>query len=297
MNLDRLHEFVTIVQEGSFRKAANLLGLAPSVLSARFQIFESDLNRQLLLRNSRRITLTSAGETLFRNGSELLLDYSRIQKNMVAADSDPIRSLTLQFCGDTMPIEVGPCLDVYCRSHPQLFINLYDENNCTIQEGLFSDKVDIAFAPGTKDDFDDFPGRITLSHFSHFYIQIPFDHPLVEKNEVSFADLAHETFILHPKMKDPLIRNLQINILNRANIPYNIYEDNSSPLTIKYLVPIGKGIRLWNWRSDPVPNTQLIKLNDKGFDTWMYLLYNPKNENPAIKDFIDTFLQFKEKRR
>lgn len=296
MDFDRMREFQTIAQTGSFRKAAEELGISPSVLSARFQAFERSLNTELFTRTSRSVTLTETGTLFLQNVDDLLSSWETTAESLQAMNGHTFRSLHLQLCAQTMASELGPFLDQYCRKHPRLFLDLYDENTCTIREGIFSGRVDIAFAVGREDDFSEIAGRITLTRFPNLYVYVAADHPLAAKTTVRFAELSGETFILYPNMVERCTRELQRSLLDQSGIEYQIYAEECSPYFFDLLVPIGKGVRLWNWREWLTPNTASLLISDAGFDTYLYLLYDPATENPTTLHFIERFLAFRKER-
>ena len=60
--LGELSAFVAIADAGSFRRAAARLNLKPSTLSHTLRMLEDRLGVQLLLRSTRRLSLTEAGQ-------------------------------------------------------------------------------------------------------------------------------------------------------------------------------------------------------------------------------------------
>ncbi|MGZ5829825.1 MAG: LysR family transcriptional regulator [Xanthobacteraceae bacterium] len=58
--------FVRVVEGGSFVAAARGLGLSKSVITKRVKELEERLKAQLLVRSTRRLTLTDAGASYFR---------------------------------------------------------------------------------------------------------------------------------------------------------------------------------------------------------------------------------------
>lgn len=297
MDLDKLQEFLIVAEEKSFKKAAARLNLAPNVLSTRIHIFEDSLNTQLIRRVKNGLELTETGKALLPNAEILLKSYIHTMDSLNELKDHIFQNLCLQFCSQMMAPELGPYLDIFCRRHPQLILNIYDENSCQILSGLFSGKVDISFVICRENDFEDISGRVPLVYFPNMYVHLPVDHALANEKEVSFSELSGETFILYPNMTDPWIRNLQIFFLNQSGIDYQIYEESCSPLFQDLLVPIGKGIRLWNWREKIAPNTVLIPITDKGYATWLYMLYNTQTTNPAVIPFINGFLEFRSNRK
>lgn len=296
MDLERVREFQTIVEAGSFRRAAETLGLPPSVLSARFASFEQSLGTTLLIRNSRSLALTESGKLLMQDSAELVSGWEKTVETLRAMQGHTFRSLRLMLCAQTMPSELGPFLDQYCRRHPQLFLDLYDENTCTIREGILSGRVDIAFAIGREQDFSDLPGRIELNRFPNLYVHVANDHPLAARSVIRFSELSGETFVLYPNMVETCTRELQRSFLERSGISYTVYEEECSPHFFELLVPIGKGVRLWNWREWLAPNTSLLMIKDEGYDARFYLLYDPNTENPTALHFIERYLAFRKER-
>ncbi|MBK5122198.1 LysR family transcriptional regulator [Burkholderia sp. R-69980] len=66
-NFHDLVAFVNVVREGSFTRAAALLGVSPSALSHAVSGLEARLGTQLIIRNTRKLTTTEAGNRLFLN--------------------------------------------------------------------------------------------------------------------------------------------------------------------------------------------------------------------------------------
>lgn len=297
MDLDRLQEFMIVAEEKSFKKAAGRLGIAPNVLSTRMHIFEESLNSQLIRRVKNGLELTEAGKALLPNADMLIRSYTHTTESLNDLKDHIFQHLRLQLCSHMMASELGPYLDVFCRRHPQLIFDIYDENACQIRSGLCTGKVDISFVICRKHDFEDITGRILLSNFPGMYVHLPVDHPLANEKKVRFADLSGETFILYPHMEEPWIRNLQLSFLEQSGIDYQIYEESCSPFFHDLLVPIGKGIRLWNWNSDTAPNTVLIPIADSGYETCLYMLYDAKTTNQAVIPFINGFLKFRSNKK
>lgn len=297
MDLDRLQEFLIVAEEKSFKKAAARLGLPSNVLSTRIRNFENSLNTALIVRVKNGIELTETGKALLPNIGTLLRSYTHATDLLDDLKSHTFQSLSLQFCAHMIAPEVGPYLDSFCRRHPQLILNIYDENMCPILGGLKTGKVDIAFVVCREHDFEDISGRILLSYFSNMYVYLPTDHPLAHEKEVHFSDLSGETFILYPNMREPWTHDLHLSMLNQSGIEYQIYGESTSPFFFDLLVPIGKGIRLWNWREEPAPNTVLIPIADKGYETYLYMLYDTNTANPAVIPFINGFLEHRSNRK
>lgn len=71
---ERLHEFVAVVREGSISRAARVLGVPRATLSRRLSSLEKALGVRLLLRETRPMRLTPAGEALHVRADRIVRD-------------------------------------------------------------------------------------------------------------------------------------------------------------------------------------------------------------------------------
>ena len=65
VNLNRLAIFVAVVDAGSLTAAAERLGLAKTVVSTHMQRLESEVGANLLVRTTRRLSVTDAGRAFY----------------------------------------------------------------------------------------------------------------------------------------------------------------------------------------------------------------------------------------
>ena len=72
MELRQLRYFVTVAEELHFSRAAARLHLAQSALSAQIRRLEAEVGGPLLLRSTRQVELTPAGEALLNDGRAIL---------------------------------------------------------------------------------------------------------------------------------------------------------------------------------------------------------------------------------
>ena len=65
INLNRLVVFAAVVEAGSLSAAAQRLGLAKTMVSTHIQRLEAEVGATLIVRTTRRSSLTDAGRTLY----------------------------------------------------------------------------------------------------------------------------------------------------------------------------------------------------------------------------------------
>jgi DNA-binding transcriptional LysR family regulator len=148
---DRLQElavFVRAAESGSFSRAARELGLSQPSVSRIIGELETRLGVKLLLRTTRRITVTDAGALFLTRAREILAEIEDAED--AARGVDSLRG-TIRIA---MPIIYGtrqiiPRLPKFLTAHPLLRVELsvVDERQDLVAEG-----ADIAIRLGPLDD-------------------------------------------------------------------------------------------------------------------------------------------------
>jgi DNA-binding transcriptional LysR family regulator len=148
---DRLQEltvFVRAAESGSFSQAARELGLSQPSVSRIIGELETRLGVKLLLRTTRRITVTDAGALLLTRAREVLADIEDAED--AARGVDSLRG-TIRV---TMPVMYGtrniiPRLPKFLAAHPLLRVELSvsDERQDLVAEG-----TDVAIRLGPLGD-------------------------------------------------------------------------------------------------------------------------------------------------
>ena len=76
--------FVSVATRGSLSAAARAEGVAPAILGRRLDALESHLGVKLLLRTTRRISLTHEGSAFLENCQRLLSDVANAEVSVSA---------------------------------------------------------------------------------------------------------------------------------------------------------------------------------------------------------------------
>jgi len=149
MDLNQIYYFVTVIECGSYTKAAQRLSIPKSTLSRHIQSLEARLKIRLLNRSTRKLSLTKAGETFFEQCLPQVMHLKNAHADISQYHKDVTGSLRV-----TMPPELGTgflskVLPKFLEQHPniQLELDFSTSNQNLIEEGF-----DLALRIGKLED-------------------------------------------------------------------------------------------------------------------------------------------------
>ncbi|MCH9698014.1 MAG: LysR family transcriptional regulator [Gammaproteobacteria bacterium] len=116
-------EFVTTVQHGSFSKAASILGVSKSHISKQVSRLEQRLGVQLLVRSTRKISLTEIGRAYFER-CERILDEVREAESVVSEiKGEPQGVLNISLPNTVGERYIVPLIAGFMSRHPGIRVN------------------------------------------------------------------------------------------------------------------------------------------------------------------------------
>jgi LysR family transcriptional regulator, transcriptional activator for dmlA len=124
IDLNDLRVFHVVAQKASFSAAADFLSVSPAYVSKRIQLLESALDAPLLFRSTRRVTMTEAGERLFRRAQQLLDDVDELVDDVSGVKRAPRGVLRISSSFGFGRRVVAPVLARFIESQPQLNVRL-----------------------------------------------------------------------------------------------------------------------------------------------------------------------------
>jgi len=146
---EEMENFVRIVEAGSITGAAKQMRIAKSAVSRRLKEMEARLGIQLIIRSTRKLTMTDTGRALYDRAVSLLADWEETEA--VAGDTQSAFSGTLKM---TAPLSfgvahLGPIIVDFMKKHPQIRFDI-DFSDRVVD--LVSEGLDLAIRIGSMPD-------------------------------------------------------------------------------------------------------------------------------------------------
>ncbi|WP_339453132.1 LysR family transcriptional regulator [Pseudomonas sp. EA_5y_Pfl2_R50] len=133
-----MHIFVTVAQEQGFSAAARRLGLSAASVTRAVAAVELRIGTQLLVRTTRTVHLTEAGQRYLEDCRRILAEVQEAEDSAAGSHAEPRGQLTV-----TAPVLFGelfvtPIMADYLTQYPDVSINavLVDRIVSMVEEGI-----------------------------------------------------------------------------------------------------------------------------------------------------------------
>jgi DNA-binding transcriptional LysR family regulator len=191
--LEDLETFLTVAELGSFSRAAEMLGVSQPSITSRVQRLELSLCTPLLMRTTRRVVATDAGERLRTTADAALRDLRVLLGSFRAESENKTRRMTLAVTPLLAAVVLLPIIQRYTQSHALAEIKLHDVTAQQALAELASGAADMAIMvlDGHHPEF-----KFEALTVEECVVVTPLKHPLLAKAEATFEDIVQYRMLL-----------------------------------------------------------------------------------------------------
>lgn len=194
MDIRVLQYFLAVAREESITKAAEALQMTQPPLSRQLKDLEEELGKQLLIRGSKKVTLTEDG-VLLRKRAEEMVDLMRKTKAELSCSSENINGEIYIGCGETEAISfLAQTAANLQKNHPLIHYHIYSGDADCVMEKLDKGLIDFGLLVGPVDiskyDYLKLPLKDTWG------VLMRSDSPLAAKEAICAKDLWDKPLIL-----------------------------------------------------------------------------------------------------
>jgi DNA-binding transcriptional LysR family regulator len=122
--LKQLETFASVASRGSLTAAARAEGVAPAIVGRRLDALEARLGVKLMVRTTRRITLTHEGSAFLEDCQRLLVDLANAEASVSAGGIKASGHLRLTAPAGFGRRHVAPLVPRFRELHPEVTISL-----------------------------------------------------------------------------------------------------------------------------------------------------------------------------
>ncbi|MDO9437060.1 LysR family transcriptional regulator [Hydrogenophaga sp.] len=286
MQLRFMKYFSVLCEELHFGRAASRLAITQSPLSAAIKSLETELGVQLLIRNSKLVRLTPAGETFLVEANQMLDRMSDVKRLVASVDHGLRGRLNIGVAVSTLYREVPLVLSRFRREMPGVEVVLHETASKHHLQALLSGDVHAAFIAGG-------PTVPTLKGMAlktdTFCVCLPQHHALATRRSVNLRELADERFVTFARSATPVGHDNILAILVNAGIHPSIEHRARTWLSIVAMVAQDGGVAVVprSLSRAGLAGVCFVPLGGRAPLAPASLVWNPKKPTPELKRFIE----------
>ncbi|SFB56155.1 DNA-binding transcriptional regulator, LysR family [Amycolatopsis marina] len=190
--LRQLEYLVTIVDEGSFTRAAALLHVTQPALSHQVRALEKSIGGPLLERATRSVRPTPMGRAMLPHARAVLADAERAR--CAARQASDLQRGELQLA-TVYSVGLGvlpPVLRTWRRSHPGIRIRLFEHRHADeLRDAMLAGEADLAVGPPPRE----WEGDVRPLGTEEFVVVLPPDDPAASATDIELRTLADRDWV------------------------------------------------------------------------------------------------------
>lgn len=123
--LDCINTFISVVENGNFSKASRHLNITRDQVAKRICFLETQFNTLLLIRNTRSMHLTLAGERFFEHCKVIMSEYEWAKNELILEQKYPEGELRINAPHSFSPIYLTQIISNFMTKYPNISLNLF----------------------------------------------------------------------------------------------------------------------------------------------------------------------------
>ncbi|MEH6939071.1 LysR family transcriptional regulator [Bacillus sp. JJ664] len=192
MELRELEYFIAICEELHFTRAAEKLGISQPALSRQMRALEDRLGVRLFDRLGKKIAITEAGKILKEESEKIFSNLQFIYDQIGELQKLKRGKLIIGTMSEELSQLASVVFQELHRKHPNVQLKIIQSDN--IEEKVIQNEVDLALTmPLENEQLTNIP-----LFNEEFYLAVPFDHHLAERDKVDFEEIKDLPLVLSP---------------------------------------------------------------------------------------------------
>ncbi|MBU2061142.1 MAG: LysR family transcriptional regulator [Bacteroidetes bacterium] len=285
IELRHMRYFLSVAEELHFRKAAEKLFISQPGLSRQIKLLEEELGIILFERHNRKVVLTTVGEYLKTEFTQQLRVIESTLTNAKLIHDGKKGELKIGYVGSAMQDVIPNLLLKFEDKNPDILFDLKEIDNQKQIEDLVSLSLDIGFVR-----LERVPLTLEIKSIleENFCLVLPKNHPIDKENFENIAQFKEDSFILFDAKYSASYYEKVMQIFDDCNFTPIISHNTIHSSSIFKLVENNFGISI-------VPKSlakksgyriKFIELDTIVQKTKLSIIWNKKNGNPLLKDFL-----------
>lgn len=196
MEFRQLRYFVKVAELRSFSEASKALFISQSTLSQQIKQLEEELGVELLVRDSRHVSMSDYGEQYLPYAKQVLKDVDTSTERMNDVCQLKIGTLNVGATYTFCPLLADTVRD-YIKKYPGIKLKIYCRSMENLMEMLEHGQLDVALSYKPLQSYDDIDSHILFN--SNLCVIAGIDNPVAKKERIRLAELENLPLVLPAK--------------------------------------------------------------------------------------------------
>lgn len=238
MNFRHLKFFVATAESGQVSRAATQLSISQSAVTSAIKELEAELGASLFFRTAQGMEMTEAGRDFLASSREIL-EKVDLAKRIAQKQSPAKGSISIAATYTVIGYFLPPHLDRLKHIYPNLDIRISELNRESIEEGLLSNRFDLAVVLTSNISNPELETKTLLKSSRRLWAAN--SHKFIREGKATFEDISREDYIMltvdeaaHTTMQYWSLSAVQPNVTLRT----------SSVEAVRSMVANGQGVTI-----------------------------------------------------
>src|ERR1700676_24286 len=288
MEFRHLRYFVAVAEELSFTRAAAVLHVAQSAVSAQIRLLEESVGVTLLERNSRKVELTGAGRSFLQGAKKVLFDLEEVAKQARRIGRAETGHLAIGFIGAQSHEWMPLVLRRFRQKYPDVEVTLTEMVPSAQLEALSTHRLDLGVVGAIDGKAP--PGlQVECIAEEQPLVGVPSDHALANRPFVRLEQLKGGGFILTSRENAPSYRSWLGRLCQRAGFTPKVVQEVDRARTAVQYVAAGFGISIFGEHicRQPAPGVRFIPLRPCAQKMRYGVAWRKEPSEPLVHRFIE----------
>jgi len=264
MTLRQIRHFIAVAETGSISAAAQAVFISQSTLTGAIQQLEEEIGVSLFNRHAKGMSLTHQGHQFLRQAHLILATVDNAKRSLQQSTDQISGTLTIGVTSLVAGYYLANLLTRFQRAYPNVELRVMEDERPYIEHLLLNGEIDVGVL--ILSNLEDRHALQTevLTHSPH-RLWLPARHPLLDRDDISLADVATEPLI--ELNVDEMDHNAQ-RIWQHAGLRPKVSLRSASTEAVRSLVAAGLGVsiqpdmtyRPWSLEGDIIEARSVVDL-------------------------------------
>lgn len=288
MLLQQLTTFCTVVDEGGFTRAAEMLNMSQPAVSKQVKTLEQKLRAELLLRAGRQVTLTPAGEIVYTYAKRVIHTIEEMRGALENLSVPGYGRLSIGAVSTVAMFTLPALLGTFSKERPLVTVHVRTGTIDEVLQMVLRNEIDIGLitVPLTHELIHTMPlfrDRILL-------VASP-DTPWAQRPIVSPEDLGGMPMIAYERVSK--FRRYVDSSFEAAGMTPDVVMEFDSHQAVKAMVLEGFGVAMMpsSAVARDIEHGRLVELKIAGFEelarVTSLIIRRDRHQSPPVRAFLD----------